>query len=59
LKAAIMELEKTSKIVEDENEKYNKPCPYNKAIRCVQHPEESCGCNPCEECENYIDRKVK
>ena len=38
--------------MEDENEKYNKPCRYNKTIMCVQYPEESCGCDPCEECEN-------
>lgn len=36
---------------EDENRKYTKPCPYNNSIPCVQYPEDSCGCDPCEECE--------
>jgi len=36
---------------EVENEEYNKPCPYNKKVNCVQYPEDSCGCDPCEECE--------
>jgi len=38
---------------ETENQKYTKPCPYNKLISCVQYPDDnSCGCDPCDECEN-------
>lgn len=39
----------------EENEKYNLPCPYNNNILCVQYPEEPCGCDPCEECEIFIE----
>ena len=39
---------------EQENDKYEKPCPYNEAVLCVQYPGDSCGCNPCEECEIKI-----
>lgn len=35
----------------EENEKYNLPCPYNPKVKCVQYPEEECGCDPCGECE--------
>lgn len=37
--------------VDDENEKYNLPCPYNPKVKCVQYPEEECDCDPCKECE--------
>ena len=36
---------------EEENQKHTKPCPYNKSVPCVQYPDDSCGCDPCEECE--------
>ena len=39
---------------EEENEKHNKPCLYNKEVMCVQYPEDSCGCDPCKECETYL-----
>lgn len=38
----------------EENEKYNKPCPHNSKVMCIQYPEDSCGCDPCDECENKI-----
>lgn len=39
---------------EQENEKYNKPCPYNNSIMCVQYPDEdnACSCDPCDGCPN-------
>jgi len=40
----------------DENEKYNKPCPYNSKVMCVQLPieEDGCGCDYCKDvCPNY------
>lgn len=36
---------------EAENRRHTKPCPYNSAVPCVQYPDDSCGCDPCEECE--------
>lgn len=37
---------------ENENEKYNLPCIYNKSILCVQYPDDNCcGCDFCEDCE--------
>jgi len=41
---------------EEENLKHTKPCPYNKAVLCIQYPDDSCGCDPCEDCETK--RKV-
>ena len=44
---------------EDENEKYNLPCPYKPEIKCVQIPDEGgCGCDWCKECENKIKEKT-
>lgn len=37
-----------------ENEKHNKPCPYNPKVMCVQYPDDSCGCDPCQECETKL-----
>lgn len=39
---------------EEENQKYTKPCPYNKEVDCIQYPDDSCGCDPCEECETKL-----
>ena len=37
---------------EAENQRYTKPCPYDKTVPCVQYPDDGCcGCDPCEECE--------
>ena len=35
---------------EEENQKHTKPCPYDGSIKCVQYPEDGCGCDPCSEC---------
>lgn len=43
-------------IPEQENEKYNLPCPYNPDIKCVQIPDDSCGCDWCEGCENRVGK---
>ncbi len=39
---------------EEENKKHTKPCLYDKSVQCIQYPEDSCGCNPCEQCEIYL-----
>lgn len=39
---------------EEENLKNTKPCPYNREVNCVQYPEDSCGCDFCEECETKL-----
>ena len=44
---------------EDENKKYEKPCPYDSSVMCVQYPEDSCGCDPCEECEVKLNKEMK
>ena len=35
-----------------ENQKYTKPCPYNDSVQCIQYPDDGCGCDWCEGCEN-------
>lgn len=36
-----------------ENERYNKPCPYNPKVMCVQMPDEEGDCNYCDDgCPN-------
>ena len=46
-----LETDKYREDPEAENQLYTKPCPYNKAVPCVQYPETGCGCDPCVECE--------
>ena len=35
----------------EENEKYNLPCPHDASVLCVQFPDDDCGCDWCEGCE--------
>ncbi len=39
---------------EEENEKYNLPCPFNPCVKCIQIPDDGCNCNCdwCTECPN-------
>lgn len=41
--------------IEEENEKYNLPCPYASDVKCVQYPcsAEDCDCDSCGDCEHY------
>ena len=37
---------------EELNEKYNLPCPYNPKVKCIQIPDDGCGCDWCTVCPN-------
>ena len=39
--------------IEDENEKYNLPCHHNPKVKCLQYPDDGCGCDWCEDCETF------
>ena len=36
-------------VAEEENEKYNLPCPYNKKVMCVQMPSDPTDDNYCDD----------
>ena len=55
LKEALRLFRQDEPSAEEENKKHEKPCPYNKEVMCVQYPEDSCGCDPCEECETKLN----
>lgn len=55
LKEALRLYREDEPSAEEENKKHTKPCPCNKEVMCVQYPENSCGCDPCEECETKLN----
>ena len=38
--------------VEEDNEKYNLPCPFNPYVKCIQLPYPGDGCDWCTGCPN-------
>jgi len=42
---------------EEENEKYLKPCSYNKKVNCVQYPASNCDDIACDDCPMKIAKK--
>ena len=42
----------------DKNKEYEKPCPYNSLVQCVQHPSDNDYDGFCEECEVKLKGKT-
>ncbi len=44
---------------EEENEEYNLPCPHNPKVKCIQYPDDGCGCDWCTECSNKLREDLR